>query len=153
IATVMETPGDLRQVLEPRGDVMGALLEDLSAFVLGEFPPCLGFRDWNQRRPCRFRASERLLTRRQLTLLLATDISLIARNPAENPTGIDSTRGTGPFEDFNMRNRRERFPRDRLQPLNPPPPCPGTDERDAQREHGLSLQHSNNRAARRGRSG
>jgi hypothetical protein len=68
-------------------------------------------------------------------VLAAIDVPLVARHPAQNPRGIESARGAKPFKDFKVRSRRERFPRDRLEPLNPPPARPGTDVRDAQRKH------------------
>src|SRR5215467_9390868 len=51
VTPVVQPPRDLREVLKPGGDVMGAFLEDPPPFVLRQIPPRLGLSDRNQRCP------------------------------------------------------------------------------------------------------
>ena len=58
----VQPAGDGREVFQPGRDVMGAFLEDPSAFVVRQVPPALGLPDRDQRGPGGPRSAQRLLT-------------------------------------------------------------------------------------------
>jgi hypothetical protein len=84
-------------------------------------------------------------------LLVAIDIPLVARNPAQNPNAINSARGGRPFQDLNMRSRRKRFPAIVSSRSTRHLPDPAPTNATLNGTMRLSLQHSKTRA--HGRNG
>src|SRR5437588_3913651 len=88
VSPVVESSGDGGQVFEADGHVVGALLEDLAAFVLGKLPPGRGLPDRDQRRARRVAPTQRRLARLQLLTLGSRDVALVAGDAAKDPGRI-----------------------------------------------------------------
>src|SRR5438270_436635 len=83
VPRVVQAPGHGRQVLEARGDVVRALLEDVPPLVLRERPPLVRLADRDQRGSRRLRPVEGLLLGQELFVLRTGHVALVAGHAAE----------------------------------------------------------------------
>src|SRR6516225_6690350 len=82
VAPMMQAPGDCGKVLQTRGDVAGAFLEDAPPLVLGQLPPRLGLLDRDQRGARGPRPAKRLLAGGQFGVLAAREVPLVTGDTA-----------------------------------------------------------------------
>src|SRR2546429_242197 len=99
VASMVQASRDRWEVFKADGDVVRALLENATALVLCELPPRLGLLDRNQRGACRCRPTKPLLARDQFVVLDTGDVTLVARDSAQDPVRIfDRARNRGSFK-------------------------------------------------------
>ena len=105
---MVQAPGDLGQVLQSAGDVVRTLFKDLTAFVLRQVPPLRGFLDRDQRRARGVGPAESLLAQSEGIMFGASDVPLVARDPAQDPRGISYGPARGlAFQELDMPGRRQ----------------------------------------------
>src|SRR2546422_11045198 len=90
LATVVKTPGHIRELFKAVSDVVGALFQNRVPLVLREVPPSRRFPHGYQRRTRRRRPSDAPLTSLEQRALSARHISLGAHAAPEAP--ITNTR-------------------------------------------------------------
>ena len=83
IATVMQAPGDGRQVLQPNLDMSRLRFEYSATVVLGERPPRRILANGYERRACCTLSTQAFLLVDESHLLIPIDIALVAGNPAQ----------------------------------------------------------------------
>src|SRR5215472_4070191 len=82
---MMQPTGDCRQIPEPSRYVLGALLKDPSAFVLGETPPRRGLANRDESSASCMRATECRLPCDELVFLGSSYIALVACESSQHP--------------------------------------------------------------------
>ena len=118
---MMKPARNRRKVLKPRRDMPRSLLEDLSALVLGQFPPGFRLSDRDERRARSLRPTESLLARRQRCVLDSIHVPLVARHSVENPGRVDKGRALIALQHGKPSRGWKWIAHDRVEPLDSPP--------------------------------
>src|SRR5262249_36326397 len=101
---MMQPTGDCRQIPQPRCYMLGTLLKDPSALVLGEIPPRRGLANGDESGTSCMRATECRLPCEELVLLGSSYIALIAREPSQHPFCTVRHLCDGPRDDVQPAN-------------------------------------------------
>src|SRR5215831_6652919 len=82
---MMQPTGDCRQIPQPRCYMLGTLLKNPSAFVLGEIPPRRGLANGDERGTSCMRATECRLSCDELVFFRSSYITLAACESSQHP--------------------------------------------------------------------
>src|SRR5499427_1802034 len=98
LPTVVQAPGDGRQIFQADADMARLFLEDGTALILSQSPPRLRLANGNKRGLRRLRTRKSLLACDQGVSLGTVGVARVARNTTQNPGGFPRCRRLGPFE-------------------------------------------------------
>src|SRR5499427_8948063 len=98
LPTVVQAPGDGRQIFQADAYVARLFLEDSAALILSQIPPRLRLANGNKRGLRRLRTRKSLLACDQGVSLGTVGVARVARNTTQNPGGFPRCRRLGPFE-------------------------------------------------------
>jgi len=96
LPTVVQAPGDGRQIFQADADVARLFFEDSTALILSQSPPSLRLANGNKRGSRRLRTRKSLLAGDQSVNLGTVGVARVARNTTQNPAGVRRCRRRGP---------------------------------------------------------